>query len=292
MGLINLNLGSGAKIEIKNNKIFKYYDTTNTSLYNQYLWLKEMKNLFPDYLPKIYQWKIVGYEMEYLKNYKKSNEVFTDIIYDKILNIIHLLSTVERQDNKFDTFIDRLNSHILVNIDKFKLFNIIIFNNKKIELFNSKEFLSELNNIKQSYNSYFSNCHGDLTLENIFVLNDSIKLIDSNFMNNEWNSWLLDVGKLLQSFHYNYEDIFYKKQYTNFNYINEQSKITVNFYQKNDLKKYYDIILQKYNNVIKELLLLEISNYLRMLKYKKNQDDYNKAFIILSLLWNNYKENY
>jgi hypothetical protein len=111
-------------------------------------------------------------------------------------------------------------------------------------------------------------------------------------MNNEWNSWLLDVGKLLQSFHYNYEDIFYKKQYTNFNYINEQSKITVNFYQKNDLKKYYDIILQKYNNVIKELLLLEISNYLRMLKYKKNQDDYNKAFIILSLLWNNYKENY
>ena len=41
-----------------------------------------------------------------------------------------------------------------------------------------------------------SQCHGDLTLENIIVHNDRLYLID--FLDSFYNSWILDVGTLLQ----------------------------------------------------------------------------------------------
>lgn len=43
---------------------------------------------------------------------------------------------------------------------------------------------------------YSSPCHGDLTLENIIVKNDQLYLID--FLDSFWDSWLLDIGTLLQ----------------------------------------------------------------------------------------------
>lgn len=39
-------------------------------------------------------------------------------------------------------------------------------------------------------------CHGDLTLENIIVRNDRLYLID--FLDSFYNSWILDMGTLLQ----------------------------------------------------------------------------------------------
>lgn len=41
-----------------------------------------------------------------------------------------------------------------------------------------------------------SKCHGDLTLENIIVKNDNLYFID--FLDSFYDSWLLDVGTLLQ----------------------------------------------------------------------------------------------
>ena len=41
-----------------------------------------------------------------------------------------------------------------------------------------------------------SQCHGDLTLENIIVKNDSLYFID--FLDSFYDSWLLDIGTLLQ----------------------------------------------------------------------------------------------
>lgn len=39
-------------------------------------------------------------------------------------------------------------------------------------------------------------CHGDLTLENIIVHNNELYLID--FLDSFYNSWILDIGKLMQ----------------------------------------------------------------------------------------------
>jgi len=51
--------------------------------------------------------------------------------------------------------------------------------------------------------------HGDLTLENVLVENNGgIVLIDPNFKMNLFQSYILDLGKLLQSVHSDYHRLF------------------------------------------------------------------------------------
>ena len=51
--------------------------------------------------------------------------------------------------------------------------------------------------------------HGDLTLENVLVENDgTMVLIDPNYSQGLFQSWLLDFGKLLQSVHADYHRLF------------------------------------------------------------------------------------
>lgn len=51
-------------------------------------------------------------------------------------------------------------------------------------------------------------CHGDMTLENLIIQNDKIYLID--FLDSFYDSWILDMGTLLQDtlvmWHYRYQD--------------------------------------------------------------------------------------
>lgn len=52
-------------------------------------------------------------------------------------------------------------------------------------------------------------CHGDLTLENVIVEPcGSVVLIDPNFKENLFQSYILDLGKLLQSVHSDYHRLF------------------------------------------------------------------------------------
>lgn len=53
-------------------------------------------------------------------------------------------------------------------------------------------------------------CHGDFTLENILIANRDQKMviIDPNFKTGLFQSFILDLGKLLQSTHANYHLIF------------------------------------------------------------------------------------
>jgi hypothetical protein len=66
------------------------------------------------------------------------------------------------------------------------------------------DFFKMLSSRSDTYDKMVSNCHGDLTLGNII----GGKCIDSNHHVGEWNSWLLDVSKLAQSVHYDYEHMF------------------------------------------------------------------------------------
>lgn len=70
---------------------------------------------------------------------------------------------------------------------------------KKITEFQKEEnMMSVLKLLKQhNWNSFSkSNCHGDLTLENIIVKGDELYLID--FLDSFYDSWILDLGKLMQ----------------------------------------------------------------------------------------------
>ena len=65
------------------------------------------------------------------------------------------------------------------------------------------EFLEKI----EPFPSSFS--HGDLTLENALVdTKGSIVLIDPNFKENLFQSYILDLGKLLQSVHSDYHRVF------------------------------------------------------------------------------------
>lgn len=65
------------------------------------------------------------------------------------------------------------------------------------------EFLDEIDPLPSSFS------HGDLTLENIIVENNGgIVLIDPNFKQNLFQSYVLDLGKLLQSVHSDYHRLF------------------------------------------------------------------------------------
>lgn len=59
------------------------------------------------------------------------------------------------------------------------------------------------------YNLPSSFNHGDLTLENVLVRSDGeMVLIDPNYSEGLFQSWLLDYGKLLQSTHSDYHRVF------------------------------------------------------------------------------------
>ena len=65
------------------------------------------------------------------------------------------------------------------------------------------EILDEIEPLPSSFS------HGDLTLENIIVENNGgIVLIDPNFKQNLFQSYVLDLGKLLQSVHSDYHRLF------------------------------------------------------------------------------------
>ncbi len=65
------------------------------------------------------------------------------------------------------------------------------------------DFLDEIVPLPSSFS------HGDLTLENIIVENNGgIVLIDPNFKTNLFQSYVLDLGKLLQSVHSDYHRLF------------------------------------------------------------------------------------
>jgi thiamine kinase-like enzyme len=53
-------------------------------------------------------------------------------------------------------------------------------------------------------------CHGDLTLENVLIANSDQQLvvIDPNFKQGLFQSYILDIGKLLQSTHAGYHRVF------------------------------------------------------------------------------------
>ena len=291
---------SGAKFKILDNtKILKYYDTVNTSLYDQYLWLKTMLEVDSKHFPKIYDWCIVGYEMANLEHFcalsDASKNNFTNInSLFKELTVV--LDTIQKtkisKPEKFETFLFRIIEHI----KKIKHYKSIQINKEQYDIFDSDLFLAFFFEKSNIFDKEFSNCHGDLTLENIFVHDDELYLIDSNYLYNKWNSWLLDIAKLYQSLKSNYE-IWFELDF-NFNYKIIDNSIFVKYEYKYEIdnSNYISIIennIPKIKDYKKELLLFEICNYIRMLKYKKTELDYIKAYTMLTILYNKLlKGNY
>ena len=114
--------------------------------------------------------------------------------------------------------------------------------------------LLESKQVRDFMESQASFSHGDLTLENCIVRDSKVYLIDPNCPDNIYSSWVMDIGKMYQSLHYSYEETF------------------SGFENKIDKEELFSYLGTKFrDNFSRYFLLCEMIHYIRMLKYK-NED--------------------
>lgn len=101
---------------------------------------------------------------------------------------------------------------------------------------------------EEYFNKYNTFCHGDFSIENIIQTDKGMYLIDPIWNEKNWSSYLLDISKLLHS---------YRKYNRMFEY-----EVFLNGWVKNN------------GNSIDEysIKLLEITQWIRVIKYVKNPD--------------------
>lgn len=95
-------------------------------------------------------------------------------------------------------------------------------------------------------------CHGDLTLENCILMpNGQIGLIDPNNKPGLYKSWVLDIGKILQSIHSDYHRLFDSCPGVEQTWMYKEFRETL-----------------KERGVLRSSLLAEISHIVRLRKYR------------------------
>lgn len=139
-------------------------------------------------VPKIlnsgYESELFYFDMEYVQGITLAKYI-SKIDVSKISSIADLLvSNIDFNENVLSDDADYSN----------KIKELI----DKTSHLNNKYINSALNYLTEySWNDFSKSfCHGDLTLENIIVKNGELYYID--FLDSFANSWILDIGKLLQ----------------------------------------------------------------------------------------------
>lgn len=192
----NMLLGhSGCELLLMqdNSPLFVRKISSNTK-YNNRLkkqYIKQHKYIDSEYVlsPKVIKTGFLDdkfyFDMEFIKGRTLAE-------YSKYISLKEISKFITILFNSLDT----QNTQLSKNANE-------IFNNK-IEtllpnlpnLLTIKNAISILQNFDWKY-VYKSKCHGDLTLENIIVTaNNKLYLID--YLDSFYNSWLIDIAKLLQ----------------------------------------------------------------------------------------------
>lgn len=193
MVIKNLGGHSGCKILLLEEDGFYFVRKISSSIeYNKRLEAQAIK-----------QEKFVGKSVKVPKvinkGYDENNYFFFDMEYIKGITLAKYITKIDV------TKIYDIANVIISNID-FSTKRTIkknIFINKIEDLKNKIESKSEVVNQaflfleKYNWHNYpQSDCHGDLTLENIIVKNGELYFID--FLDSFCDSWILDFGKLFQ----------------------------------------------------------------------------------------------
>ncbi len=289
--------GSNATVMLcmDENKSFyrKYaFGEDGDKLYEQLEWLRSYRDQIP--LPKILQEQhgdgYCSYDMEYsttasgLFNYMHSRplEKTKKILQNSLETLSNQLYNYDYRLADGPTIEHYIKSKVEKNIEKLKAsrelkslyeFETIIINGCpyrnlcSLESYLSTEYLTEV-----FKHDFYTQIHGDLTIENIICVEDQDEdlgfyLIDPN-TGNIHNSPNLDYAKLLQSLHGGYEFLM-KTQNVSVN------KNEVNFlYTRSQV---YDSIFSFYVNYlntkftrdqVKSIFFHEVVHWLRLMPYK------------------------
>ena len=224
--------GSGGTIERLGNRLIKKADNVK----EQAEWYRLSEGLCDT--PKINTVYGNTLDIEFIDG-PSLNSVCKKRHLDTLVGVINNFSNVPAITPDWDTMVDRLRKHVSLNA---------ICNEAEIIKLMGSDEVGKFMNVNASF------CHGDMTLENCIVRNERVYLIDPNLPPNLYSSWLLDVGKLYQSLHFGYEEKFS-------GYDPELNKTELFFY----LRSQFD---EKYHPYF---LLCELVHYIRMLKYKGNE---------------------
>lgn len=262
-------------------------------LYQQINWIKEhQKQLtLTDITSQHYKNQVCSYDMPYVSGAVTCFNYVHTMPFEESWNNIksaldHLdknLHTINRRKADKQTIKKYIDNKVTENIQKIKngqyikpflKYEYIYINGKKyhnlpyFEKYLNQEYLS-----KVFANDYYSDIHGDFTIENIICLKDKntkrkgYYIIDPN-TGNIHDSPYLDYAKLLQSIHGGYEFLMNTK---NVSYYN--NKIDFLFTKSNTyyelFERYVKYLEDKFGEQgLKSIFYHEIIHWLRLMPYK------------------------
>ena len=129
------------------------------------------------------------YRMEFIRGHMATAEptvLFIDTLLSQITHWSHIPSD---SNASWDDYLHRIEEHVRVGLS--------------CEMKSAFSYLENMDPFPASF------CHGDLTFENVLIESDgTLVLIDPNFKPNLYQSYMLDVGKLLQSTLADYHKVF------------------------------------------------------------------------------------
>ena len=310
MGMIQLKGGSSAYtyLDDKAGTVTKYADlkdaTSFAQLRDQYSWMNYHSRfgVTPTIMSDGFREGQYFYTMEKIVG-KPMNEAITE----KPELIENLMAFLEMFDQSgyvqpvadFSAYISRLKNHIknlrrsplftdFMAMDVFEVDGVDYDNIDFVQYF---DYLTSPRVVKY-FESNTGICHGDFTLENLFLVNDGavLKVIDSNYIFGGWNSRLLDISKLFQSLHYSYEETFAAPTAWTRGRNHVKVIVGINTPEKS---KAFSLMGKHVNDSYPYILALEVSHYIRMLPYKLkiSEGDFIKAYARLCQVYNDFQRN-
>ena len=290
-----------------NKYVRKEVSLTQNREYGFQRWCSQLKRLqrysilYPNFFPKILKYgfenDIAYFDMEYMSGFITAHEFLTsntDVVkISKFTNnLINKMSVLH--NTKIESNPESIYLYIREEVDQ-KLFDcnshiafVNFINNDFIYLNGEKipSFVKHISNYKSLFNSYKNPAetftHGNLTLENILYCEaqDQIVFIDP-YEENIIDSKLTDYSQILQSSNSKYELL------NNESVTINNDHVSVNIVNNFGLNYFNELFVQfiKTNCSYEEykvIKLLEISQFIRMLPFKKNIDE-DKMFLFYAL---------
>lgn len=179
---------SGAKIDLRGDYVHKLCEDAE----EQVRWFELAKGVGMASgvrLPAVTRIAPAAYDMEFIRGHLATAEPSVMFLEACIRQIDIWANTPPASDGDWESYLRRLWDHVSICPTK--------------EMDAAMDLLTAAEPFPRSF------CHGDFTLENILIESDgTCVLIDPNFKTGLFQSYILDLGKLLQSTHARYHTIF------------------------------------------------------------------------------------
>lgn len=265
---------SGCKIFLLENenekfvrKISKNYDY-NRRLEKQFtkqINFKESKEIkAPKILEKGFTNGLFYFDMEYI-DAKPYSEIIFELDNDQIKNNLNLLvnnlsinkiKKINNTNKIFNKNFDFMKENFNKRGNKSKIFNKAIL---KLRNFNWEKIPC-------------SDCHGDLTLQNIIPKDNKIYLID--FFDPAYSSWMVDIARILQ-------DLDFKWSYLNTKLTNNQNQKLL--FARNILMEKL-LILDNHQEIFESIYNIMLNNITNILSHLRDQKTFDFANNIIEKL--------